>query len=270
LLGAYFSHEYSLEAAALFNPSIVPHPDQSDLPPDTLRFVLSLRATGEGHISSITFRTGFLDAKNNITINPPTRYCLEPAQVTSAVFPAVTGGDEGRIAIAYMGSEDCSGLSDNCLDTAHWNTYVSVLTDALSIARGGPTTVLAGKINHRVVHRGQVCTSGTTCNGDRSLLDMIDLGYDQTGRIGVVFMDNNNGLAANPRTNSSKNGPFVEFAKIRALELSTTDKALILGGNFLRLIADVQVPSFERVVASATTPRESESYRDPWLVHTAA
>jgi len=64
--------------------------------------------------------------------------------------------------------------------------------------------------------------------------------------------------------------PFVEFAKIRALELSTTDKALILGGNFLRLIADVQVPSFERVVASATTPRESESYRDPWLVHTAA
>src|SRR5271157_5238722 len=62
LLGAYFSHEYSLEAAALFNPSIVPHPDQSDLPSGSLRFILSLRATGEGHISSITFRTGFLDA----------------------------------------------------------------------------------------------------------------------------------------------------------------------------------------------------------------
>ena len=86
LLGAYFSHEYSLEAAALFNPSIVPHPDQSDLPPGSLRFILSLRATGEGHISSITFRTGLLDARSNITINAPTRYCLEPEQVPNASY----------------------------------------------------------------------------------------------------------------------------------------------------------------------------------------
>jgi len=86
LLGAYFSHEYSLEASALFNPSIVPHPDQSDLPRGSLRFILSLRATGEGHISSITFRTGFLDKNCNITINAPTRYCLEPAQVPNASY----------------------------------------------------------------------------------------------------------------------------------------------------------------------------------------
>jgi predicted GH43/DUF377 family glycosyl hydrolase len=86
LLGAYFSHEYSLEASALFNPSIVPHPDQSDLPRGSLRFILSLRATGEGHISSITFRTGFLDKHCTITINPPTRYCLEPAQVPNASY----------------------------------------------------------------------------------------------------------------------------------------------------------------------------------------
>lgn len=86
LLGAYFSNEYSLEAAALFNPSIVPHPDQSELPPGSLRFILSLRATGEGHISSITFRTGFLDAQGDITLNTPTRYCLEPAQVPNASF----------------------------------------------------------------------------------------------------------------------------------------------------------------------------------------
>jgi len=86
LLGAYFSHEYSLEAAALFNPSIVPHPDQSDLPSGSLRFILSLRATGEGHISSITFRTGYLDADGNIAINAPTRYCLEPAQVPNTSY----------------------------------------------------------------------------------------------------------------------------------------------------------------------------------------
>ena len=81
LLGAFFCHEYSLEAAALFNPSIVPHPDQSDLTPGALRFVLSLRATGEGHISSITFRTGVLDEGGNITITTPTRYCHDPSQV---------------------------------------------------------------------------------------------------------------------------------------------------------------------------------------------
>src|SRR6185503_419198 len=58
LLGAYFTHEYSLEAAALFNPSITPHPDQSHVAPGSLRFILSLRATAEGHVSSITFRSG--------------------------------------------------------------------------------------------------------------------------------------------------------------------------------------------------------------------
>ncbi|MDD3276671.1 MAG: glycoside hydrolase family 130 protein [Kiritimatiellales bacterium] len=86
LLGSYFSHEYSLEASALFNPSMVPHPDQSDLPAGSLRFILSLRATGEGHISSVTFRTGVLDKKSGITITDPTRYCLEPAQIPNTAY----------------------------------------------------------------------------------------------------------------------------------------------------------------------------------------
>ena len=58
LIGAYFTEEYSFEAVALFNPSMVPHPDQSGVPDGSVRFVLSLRAVGEGQISSITFRTG--------------------------------------------------------------------------------------------------------------------------------------------------------------------------------------------------------------------
>jgi predicted GH43/DUF377 family glycosyl hydrolase len=74
LIGAYFTHEYSLEAAALFNPSIVPHPDQAGLPEGALRFILSLRATGEGHISSITFRTGTIDAHGKILVDTPSRY----------------------------------------------------------------------------------------------------------------------------------------------------------------------------------------------------
>src|SRR6266404_1054039 len=86
LIGAYFTHEYALEAAALFNPSIAPHPDQSNLPEGSLRFILSLRATGEGHISSVTFRTGFVDDQNMITINTPTRFLTEPRQVPNASY----------------------------------------------------------------------------------------------------------------------------------------------------------------------------------------
>ncbi|QBG48224.1 glycosidase [Verrucomicrobia bacterium S94] len=74
LLGAYFTQEYALEAAALFNPSIVPHPDQSGTKEGELRFILSLRSTGEGHISSITFRTGSVDASGSIQIDPTERF----------------------------------------------------------------------------------------------------------------------------------------------------------------------------------------------------
>ena len=70
LIGAYFTHEYSVEAAALFNPSIDLAPDQTHLPPGHLRFVMSLRAVGEGHISSIEFRSGTLDAASEITLDP--------------------------------------------------------------------------------------------------------------------------------------------------------------------------------------------------------
>ena len=69
LIGAQFSGEYSLESAALFNPSIVMHPDQSDAPDGAMRFILSLRGVGEGHISSIEFRTGIIDAEGEISID---------------------------------------------------------------------------------------------------------------------------------------------------------------------------------------------------------
>lgn len=86
LLASYFTHEYSLEAAALFNPSIVPHPDQTDLPPGALRFILSLRATGEGHVSSITFRTGVISARHRITLVPPAPFATEPDRVWNGTY----------------------------------------------------------------------------------------------------------------------------------------------------------------------------------------
>ena len=74
LIGAVFTAEYALEAAALFNPSAVAHPDQSGLAPGQLRFVLSLRGVGEGHLSSVQFRTGVLDADGLPTLDPAGRF----------------------------------------------------------------------------------------------------------------------------------------------------------------------------------------------------
>lgn len=77
-IGALFSGEYALESAALFNPSMVPHPDQSGLGPGALRFILSLRATGEGHISSITFRTGVIGPDHAIVVEQASRFVSAP------------------------------------------------------------------------------------------------------------------------------------------------------------------------------------------------
>lgn len=80
LLGAYFSKEYSIEASASFNPSIVSHPDQSNLKPGELRFIISMRATGEGHISSTVFRSGVLSVDNEIKLDFVSRYCILPKE----------------------------------------------------------------------------------------------------------------------------------------------------------------------------------------------
>jgi predicted GH43/DUF377 family glycosyl hydrolase len=85
VIGAYFSQFYALEATALCNPSIVPHPS---LPSDEkkLNFVLSLRAVGEGHISSIVFREGYVDEKDNIVIQPPRPFIMEPYRKQERIY----------------------------------------------------------------------------------------------------------------------------------------------------------------------------------------
>ncbi len=74
LIGSYFLSEYSFESVALFNPSIVPDPDQTGLPEGSLRFILSMRATGEGHFSSLKFRSGSIDENDNISIDIGTNF----------------------------------------------------------------------------------------------------------------------------------------------------------------------------------------------------
>ena len=101
LIGAYFLHEYSFEAAALFNPSIVAHPDQSGAPAGGLRFILSLRAVGEGHVSSLTFRSGSIAANGDVLVDRTSRLATNPilqSRITGA------GGDEIELAFAPYGN----------------------------------------------------------------------------------------------------------------------------------------------------------------------
>lgn len=78
LLGAYFTAEYSVESAALFNPAIVAHPDQKGVDKGSKRFIMSFRATGEGHVSSIEFRSGIVDANHDIYFDPVSQYVATP------------------------------------------------------------------------------------------------------------------------------------------------------------------------------------------------
>ena len=86
LIGSYFTMEYSIESAAFFNPSIVEHPDQTETGPGELRVIISFRATGEGHISSIVFRTGVLDQNNNLILEPVGNMLEEAEHIRRHVY----------------------------------------------------------------------------------------------------------------------------------------------------------------------------------------
>lgn len=86
LLGAYFSCEYSVQSAAFFNPSIVAHPDQSGLEEGSLRFILSFRSVGEGHISSIEFRSGVVDENCEFTFDKTSPYAQRASVVCNPVY----------------------------------------------------------------------------------------------------------------------------------------------------------------------------------------
>ncbi len=101
LIGAYFTHEYALEAAALFNPSMVVHPDQAGCQPGETRFIMSLRAVGEGHLSSIEFRTGTIGEDAAIRFDSPGQF-LDTGHTRSVVY------DRGLFArkLTELGQDD--------------------------------------------------------------------------------------------------------------------------------------------------------------------
>jgi predicted GH43/DUF377 family glycosyl hydrolase len=99
LIGAYFCHEYSYTSAALMNPSVVPHPDQTGMTGGAMRVVLSLRAVGEGHISSIAFREGILTREGGFDLMPRPPFSVAAGQVVQPT------PENGMVTVAERFSE---------------------------------------------------------------------------------------------------------------------------------------------------------------------
>jgi predicted GH43/DUF377 family glycosyl hydrolase len=138
LIGAYFTHEYSVEGAALLNPSIVFAPDQSGCRPGHRRFVMSLRAVGEGHISSIEFRSGMLDASGELTFDP-----AGEALVTGRrAAPAWYGKEQFRAKLFELGADN--GLTRRVLDRLEERFTRPELEGALGwLEENGPSQVIS-------------------------------------------------------------------------------------------------------------------------------
>jgi len=141
LLGATFTSEYAIEGAALCNPSIVAHPDQTGTVAGSLRFVMSVRGIGEGHLSSIGFRTGVIDAAGDVTIDDPAPFATagaaEPALLDAAVFRSELArvDDAGEAADYVLG-----GLGERFTQAA-LDKQLTRLETSLSTRRHAKETI---------------------------------------------------------------------------------------------------------------------------------
>ncbi len=136
LIGAYFTHEYSVEAAALFNPSIVLAPDQRGLAAGETRFVMSLRAVGEGHLSSIEFRTGVVDARGELTFDQPSGVLVggkrsAPGRYDKQQFTA-------KLAELGAANELASAVLDRL---SGWFTLAELDASLLALEEAGPPAI---------------------------------------------------------------------------------------------------------------------------------
>jgi predicted GH43/DUF377 family glycosyl hydrolase len=129
LIGACFTMEYAIESAALFNPSIVPAVSQADIPKGSVRFLMSLRATGEGHVSSIVFRQGLIDAEGRVSVNPPGRYSRPLKAATRDEF------DKGEFVRELQALDAWTDHTRGLLDLLGERFTRSQLSDAVDTCR---------------------------------------------------------------------------------------------------------------------------------------
>lgn len=129
LIGAYFTHEYSFESTAVFNPSIVPHLDQTNLQNGQLRFIMSLRSVGEGHISTISFRTGILDEENTITIDPPKKFAYLAEQIPNATYDKLLFSH--KLYDLGLDNKFATSCLNKLPDSFTFNNLIRVLKDIL-------------------------------------------------------------------------------------------------------------------------------------------
>ncbi|MBK5100459.1 MAG: glycoside hydrolase family 130 protein [Desulfobacteraceae bacterium] len=132
LIGAYFTMEYSIESAALFNPSIVLHPDQGDLDEGSLRFIMSLRATGEGHVSSIVFRSGVLDRHNRFLFDPISDFVETPDLQLDPVY------DRHLFQLKLNEMEACNEVTEHILDQLPEDFTYNELKEKIGALRARP------------------------------------------------------------------------------------------------------------------------------------
>jgi predicted GH43/DUF377 family glycosyl hydrolase len=132
LIGAYFTSEYSIESAALFNPSIVLHPDQSGVDKGGLRFIMSLRATGEGHVSSIVFRSGILDEHNMFIFDPVSDYVETPDIQLNPVY------DRHLFQLKLNEMEACNEVTAHLLDQLPEEFTFNELKERIEALRAEP------------------------------------------------------------------------------------------------------------------------------------
>lgn len=136
LIGSYFTHEYSIESAAFFNPSIVDDPDQTDLVEGEKRVILSFRAVGEGHISSIVFRRALIDAKNNIQVLPVGNYVDEAEVIKNAIY--VKKLFLKKAAYAQIDAKVLAEIESKLEDKFEYTTLSNVIKDAKSSHNENP------------------------------------------------------------------------------------------------------------------------------------
>ena len=128
LLGSYFTHEYSIESAAFFNPSIVEDPDQSVLEDGQKRIIISFRAVGEGHISSIAFRRALIDKENNVQVLPSGNYVDEAEIIRNAKYEKKLFFD--KATAAHIDTEVLKDVEGKMEDTFEYGQLRRVILES--------------------------------------------------------------------------------------------------------------------------------------------